>query len=124
MADEARNALVAQALHIGAVGLVGALHAIAEVEEHLGDAAHADAADADEMHQADCLRHLHRRLASLNSRTVFPDAIASVRSASNRAALGLPTDFAAAAVLASRSGSFIAAPIRAASRSGDKVDCG
>ena len=61
VADEARDALVAQPLHIGAVGLVGALHAIAEIVQHLGDAAHADAADADEMHRADCLRHLHAR---------------------------------------------------------------
>ena len=62
VADEALDALVAQPLHIGAVGLVGALHAIAEIVQHLGDAAHADAADADEMHQADGLRHLHAAL--------------------------------------------------------------
>ena len=59
VADEALDALFAQALHIGAVGLVGALHAVAEIAQHLGDAAHADAADADEMHQPDRLRHLH-----------------------------------------------------------------
>ena len=67
VADEALDALVAQPLHIGAVGLVGALHAIAEIVQHLGDAAHADAADADEMHEADCLRHLHCRAPFLNS---------------------------------------------------------
>ena len=64
VADEALDALVAQALHVGAVGLVGALHAVAEIVQHLGDAAHADAADADEMHQADRLRHLHARAPS------------------------------------------------------------
>ena len=53
MADEALDALVAQPLDIGAVGLVGALHLVAEIVQHLGDAAHADAADADEMHQPD-----------------------------------------------------------------------
>jgi hypothetical protein len=41
------------------VGLVGALHLVAQIVQHLGDAAHADAADSDEMHKADILRHLH-----------------------------------------------------------------
>ncbi len=59
MADEALDALFAQPLDVGAIGLVGALHAVAEIAQHLGDAAHADAANADEMHQADGLRHLH-----------------------------------------------------------------
>ena len=68
VADEAFDALVAQPLHIGAVGLVGALHAVAEIVQHLGDAAHADAADADEMHQADGLRHLHARVSLLEVR--------------------------------------------------------
>ena len=38
--------------NIGAVGQVAALHLIAEIVQYLGDAAHADAADADEMHAA------------------------------------------------------------------------
>ena len=59
VADEALDALVAQALDVGAVGLVGALHLVAEVVQHLGDAGHADAADADEVHGADVARHLH-----------------------------------------------------------------
>ena len=40
---------------IGAVGEVAALHPVAEIVQHLGDAAHADAADADEMERADRL---------------------------------------------------------------------
>ncbi len=40
------------------------------------------------MHDADCLRHLHDRTPSLNSVTDWPDAIASVRSASNCRRLG------------------------------------
>ena len=32
---------------------------IAEIGQHLGDAAHADAADADEMHRADVARQFH-----------------------------------------------------------------
>ena len=67
VADEAGDALVAQALHVGAVGLVRALDLIAEVVQHLGDAAHADAADADEMDQPDCLRHLHAPAPPLNA---------------------------------------------------------
>ncbi len=50
------DALVAQALHIGAVGGVRALHLVAEVDEHLGDAGHADAADADEVNGAELVR--------------------------------------------------------------------
>ena len=38
---------------------VRALHAVAEIDQHLGDAAHADAADADEMDRSDVARHLH-----------------------------------------------------------------
>ncbi len=67
VADENRNALVAQPLHIGALGLVGALHLVAKIVQHFGDAAHADAADADEVHQADRLRHFHMRLVLQNS---------------------------------------------------------
>ena len=39
----------AQALYRGAVGQIGTGHLIAKVEQHLGNAAHADATDADEM---------------------------------------------------------------------------
>ena len=70
MADEALDALVAQPLHIGAVGLVRTLHRVAEIVQHLGDAAHADAADPDEMDEADRLRHLHCRVTFVNCETV------------------------------------------------------
>ena len=53
MADDNGNALRAQTLHIGAVDRIGAAHAVAEIVHDLGDAAHADAADADEMDRAD-----------------------------------------------------------------------
>ena len=62
VADEALDAFIAQPLHIGAVRLIGALHLVAEIVQHLGDAAHADAADADEMNEADRLWHLHARV--------------------------------------------------------------
>ena len=53
--------LLAQALDVGAVGDVGAADGVAEIGQHLGDAAHADAADADEMHRADVARQFHDR---------------------------------------------------------------
>ncbi len=43
------HAHAAQALDVGALGDVRALHAVAHAVQDLGDAAHADAADADEM---------------------------------------------------------------------------
>ena len=49
MTDMDDRAFLAQAQHIGVFGGVGALHGVAEIEQHLGDAGHADAADADEM---------------------------------------------------------------------------
>jgi hypothetical protein len=51
---------LAQALDIGAVRGVGALHGVAEVDEHLGDAAHADAADPDEVDRTSVARQFHR----------------------------------------------------------------
>ena len=51
--DGDRDAHRAQALDVGAIGHVGALHLVAEIVHDLGDAAHADAADADEMDRAD-----------------------------------------------------------------------
>ena len=59
VADRDGRALVAQALHVGDVGGVRALHRVAEIDQHLGDAAHADAADADEMDGADIGRQFH-----------------------------------------------------------------
>src|SRR4029077_16688871 len=59
VADLDRDALLAQALDVGAVGDVRAAHRVAEVRQHLGDAAHADATDADEMNRTDVARQLH-----------------------------------------------------------------
>ena len=50
------DALVAQAADIGALGGIGALHGVAEIAQHLGDAAHADTADADEVDGPDLTR--------------------------------------------------------------------
>ena len=61
MADRDRDSLLAQFLDDIAVGDIAALHRIAELVHDLGDARHADPADADEMDGADvgaqCLHH-------------------------------------------------------------------
>src|SRR5206468_1461525 len=51
--------LVAEPLHVGTVSNVRTGHCISEIDQHLGNAAHANAADADEMHQTDVARQLH-----------------------------------------------------------------
>ena len=53
MADRDFHPEFLQPAHVRAVGNVAALHLVAEVMQNLGDAAHADAADADEMQRAD-----------------------------------------------------------------------
>ena len=55
-----------------ALGEIGARHAIALRREHLGDAAHAGAADADEVHALDLV--LHRRALPRASRHDVGDA--------------------------------------------------
>jgi hypothetical protein len=59
VADADADALVAQAGDVGAFGGVRALHRIAEIAQHLGDAAHADAADPDEVDGSDLARQSH-----------------------------------------------------------------
>ena len=83
VADRHRHAEPAEPLHVGVLCDVGALHPVAEIDQHLGDAAHADAADADEMHRSDVLRHLHAVASPLNG---FRSATVSTRSASLSAA--------------------------------------
>jgi len=63
VADHHRHALVAQALNIGPVRNVRAAHIVTERPHHIGDAAHADAANADKMHnaRAEGQAHLDRR---------------------------------------------------------------
>jgi hypothetical protein len=61
MADKDARAVLSQALDVGIVARIGTLHLVAEVEEHFGDAGHADAADADEVDGADFVRQLHFR---------------------------------------------------------------
>ena len=53
------DAALAQPRHVVVVGQVRALHLVAERRHDFGDAAHADAADADEMDGADVARQFH-----------------------------------------------------------------
>ena len=60
MADRNFGAFLAQAPDICAIGGIRPLYGIAEVDEHLGDAAHPDTADTDEMDRPDVARQFHR----------------------------------------------------------------
>src|SRR5690606_8613846 len=108
------NAEGAEALHIGVLGEIAALHLVADVMHDLGDAAHADAADSDEMDAADIegVPFLHAAvLSSLSTGSAArgPRATISLstRSARSAAALGRPTPRAASAAAARRDGSRI-----------------
>src|SRR5690606_27808557 len=53
VADHHLDALLAQPPDVGALGDVAALHLVAQIVQDLRDAAHADAADSDEVDDAD-----------------------------------------------------------------------
>src|ERR1700722_6356973 len=59
VADIDGDALVAQTADIAAFGSIRALHGVAEIAQHLGNAAHADAADTDEVNGSDFARQSH-----------------------------------------------------------------
>ena len=67
VADRDPRAVLAQTVEIVIVRGVRALHGIAEIEQHLGDAAHADPADPDEVDGSDLARQSH---------ALFPDLAA------------------------------------------------
>ena len=90
---------------------IRAAHLVAEVHQHLGDAAHAGAADADEMDAMDLVLHAPRAPAS-----------SMQRSATIRAASGLPSKRALPAITASF---FLSRSLNnRESDSGVRVDCG
>ena len=72
MTDMNERALAAQPQDIGAFGRVRALDRVAEIEENLGDAGHAYAANADEMDGAQFIRQSHE-LFPCSSRDLAPD---------------------------------------------------
>ena len=100
VADRDRDAGVLQAAHVGAVADVAALHGVAQRVQHLGDARHADAADAHEVDGADA--EWQRPHAC--SPSVVARAACSTRSARRCAASGMPRAARPCALTASRSG--------------------
>src|SRR4051794_38960711 len=77
MPDRDRNAGLAKLLHDIAIGHVGPLNAVAKLMHDLGDARHADAANADEMDRPDIGAHrLH------HAGTAVPGAPALTRGKS------------------------------------------
>src|SRR5476651_2319016 len=105
MADLNGDAMTDQAPHIGIVGKIAALHLIAEIVQDLGDAAHADAADADEMNRTDREgQRSHAAFSRAAGWLPLVPIIARARSARFCAASGRPSVFAAAAASARRSG--------------------
>ena len=85
VADDDGNAHRAQALDVGAFGGVRTLNLVAQIVHDLGDAAHADAADADEVNGADVERNARLVRAS----SCAPSQAASTRSARRAVASGL-----------------------------------
>jgi hypothetical protein len=57
VADSQTYALFSQATRGGRCGKIGAAHLVALIGQYLGDAAHAGAADADEMDAFDFMFH-------------------------------------------------------------------
>ena len=102
MADRDLDAELGQAARVGALGDVAALHLVAEIVQHLGDAGHADAADADEVDQSDIERQ-RPHAATPDGERARP-VISPTRSARRAAASGRPAACAAAAMSARRCG--------------------
>ena len=59
VADMDGDALLAQTVHIRVFRGVRSLNSVAEIAQHLGDATHADATDADKMNGSDLARQSH-----------------------------------------------------------------
>jgi hypothetical protein len=71
VADRNPDAFLAQPRDIAAFGRVRALHGVTEIAQDLGDAAHADAADPDEVDGSDLARQSHA--ASLVANCLIKD---------------------------------------------------
>ena len=132
MADEDAQPLVAQAPHIGAVLAVRALHRVAQLGQDLGDGAHADAADADDVERPETGGHFHvatlplpppamhcgPRGAHLHVASRPAPASASTTSARRATASGRPARRAASAARPRVSGRRSRRPISVQRRSG------
>src|SRR5689334_12918088 len=102
VADMHLDAHGAQAPDIGTFGGVAALNLVAQIVHDLGDAAHADAADADEMNGADAQRNAGGNGGGHQAAFLTRS---STTSASFSAACGVARAWAAAARIASPTGS-------------------
>src|SRR5215211_231221 len=116
VSDGNPNALVAQTFDIGALRHVGAGDGVAEIAQHLGNPAHANSPDPDEMDRPNLLRQFQLHVGPVSFPVSF--ATRSTRSASRSAASTVPIDLAAFAIAASRPGALANPEISAASRSG------
>src|SRR5262249_23578596 len=102
-----------EAVGRGAIRQIGAAHAVAEVREHLRDAAHARAADADEVNVFDDVFHC------------FPSRRARATAAQTCATRSVASGFASALARSAMSASVVRVWRRSqsASFSGDKSRC-
>ncbi len=92
----------AQTFGHGALGQVRAAHLVAQVQQHLGDAAHSRAADADEVHALDLVFHLTAR--RLGPEQQLQAAVPEVVPSERRAARAFAERRGAAAPVARLSG--------------------
>src|SRR5947209_11690328 len=116
VADRHRDTLLAQPFDISAVGHVRSGDRVDEIAQHLGNPAHADPADPNEMNWADILRQFQLHVGPVSLSVRF--AMRMTNSASRSAASIAPIDFAPCAIGASRAGAAASAVISAARRSG------
>ena len=115
----------AEPLHVAALAEIGALHRVALLVQDLRDAAHADAADADEVDRADGEWHQSHRATSRGvSEKATLGTNDSTASAMRSAASGRASRRAASRIAASRSGFARRASSVAARRSADASVCG
>ena len=120
LADEDLDALLAQAFDHIAFGRIAALHVETQIGHHLGNARHADAADADEMDDADIGAETGAQTNGCGSGVHAINPVAMTRLAKRVAASGWPAARAAAAASANPCRSVNHCVKASASRSGVK----
>src|SRR4051794_34809436 len=86
MADPDPDTKPGEPARIAAFGLIASLHPVTEIVQHLGDAAHPDAADADKMYRPDRVR---QRSHAARSSPANPDCTSPNTSAASRSAASL-----------------------------------
>ena len=102
---------------------IGTRNAVAEIEQHLGDAAHADAADADKVYALELGKHWREKSLGYRVPPGTP-ATRAARDAIRAAASGWAKHRAASDIFASRGRSRNIVVISFSSRSLVSSDCG